>query len=354
MKNKLLVFIIPLLTTCLTTEGAFPQQVREALQASADDVQASLQQAGVLTREPISVLPIANDQDAYLEGLLKNAVTGAGLNYVEGRNDPVWNEIMSEVEWDERKADMLDDATLSTFGRLQSTQLLLYGVIRQATSSNRMTYVEIELHLTSIATKQHLWGDLFTRRFYPAETVQGITNINPEIRRILQNAIDGEQSNINNSPKLKAINRVAMIPLAGDQDSYITGLVENLISSTHLNPVRTGAMTLGQLRQNLRDEAGVADALLYGAVRDLSRQLKEKTPNKVVYEIDAEVQLRIEEARTGAILWSRTVSATGFETETIGWWTVFSQYSKWILIIIAAIIILIVLKMFLSAVTRSR
>lgn len=106
---------------CLTASLVRAQvgdTMRQALQQAVDEAKASMQAAG-LPAENVSLLPIQGDQNGYVKGLLKNAATAAGLSYVEHGGDPLWDAILSEIEWDERKGDMLDQSTLVKFGQLQ-------------------------------------------------------------------------------------------------------------------------------------------------------------------------------------------------------------------------------------------
>ena len=318
------VTLILLLTAASTALAApFPDATRQALRAAAADVQASLAAADLPAGETISLLPLGGDNEGYLEGLLKNAVTSAGLPYVEGKQDPFWDEVMREVEWDERKADMLDPHTLTVFGKLKSTQLLLYGNVIIESSQDRV-YVEIQLHLSSIATKQHLWGGVFAHRFYKPENMEGLVSLDPAAREILKQAVSSAATSIGESQKLADVKTVALIPIAGDIDRYVTSLVTDTLSSTQLMPRQLDLRTLGQARHLLQDKPDQADALLVGAVRDLSRTLIEDLPLKQTWRLHAEVQLAIQDASTRDILWSQTLTAnkdviTESSEEAVAW-----------------------------------
>ena len=139
----------------------FTYEERAVLRTLAAEVKAALAKVGLPATLPISTLPIGGDRERYLESLLKNAVTGAGLNYVEGRNDPMWNEIVAEIKWDELKDDLLDEATLTKFGRLQAVRLLLYGRLLMEADKRGRPRAELVLHTASTETKQHPWGETF-------------------------------------------------------------------------------------------------------------------------------------------------------------------------------------------------
>lgn len=352
MKHRIILLALSVLT--LAAAGAGANEVRQALQAAAEEARASLTAADIPRDQTISVLPLANDPGRYLEGLLKMAVTNAGLIYVEGREDPFWDAIMAEVEWDERKMDMLDESTLTTFGRLQSTQLLLYGTIREARETARSVYVEVELHLSSIATKRHLWGDLIAIRYYkPGQTI-GIVDLNPALRDLLREAFERETAALSSAPRLSGINRVALGPVAGDLDGYIRGLAENLLSRANVIPAQLDATTLGEIRQILRDRPQTAEAVLTGAVRDLSRTLRREEPLRNIFETRAEVQLRVESAADGSILWSQTIAAVGEDIDAVSLWTFLMANLPIVVTIAGALLALIVFILFLNAMRRSR
>lgn len=285
---------------------AFSDDVRQALQMAAEDARSQLAASGLPRDQTISILPLAGDRNAYVEGLLKNAITAAGLTYVEGRQDPFWEEVMKEVEWDERKEDMLDPTTITRFGKLKSTQLLMYGTIRSAGQDGQRVFVEIELHVSAIETKQHLWGTMLTRRFYLPGTVQGVVALDPDIRNVLNAALAKGSESLQGAQKLAAIRTVAVVPLAGDVDMYITQRATDILSRTHMSPKNLDISTLGEARQILRDRPEQADAVLYGALRDLSMRLVREEIMRTTFEISAEVQLTIQ-AANGEVLWSDTV-----------------------------------------------
>ncbi len=301
--------------------AAFSGDIAQALQATVSEVENALSSSGLPAREPISLLLLSGDRDRYVEGLLKNAVTAAGLTYVEGTSDPVWDEILRQVEWDERKEDILDPATLTAFGRLKATRLLLYGTVRSASKEGNRIYVELELHVSSIETKQHLWGRTFARRTYVADRMRGIVALDEPVRALLRATMDAGVSSLRSAPKLGDVRSVAVLPLGGDIDRYVTGLAQDMLSETDLYPKELDVPTLAEARALLQDQPEKADAVLYGAVRDLSETMESETFDETVYKVSAEVQLRIQSVMTGDVLWSETLAKTEMRSESkdVGW-----------------------------------
>ena len=285
------------------------------------DVSTSIKSSSIKAGEQISVLPLANDGDKTVEGLIKIAVTDAGKNYVEGTTDPFWNEVLKEVEWDERKSDMLDQNTLVKFGKLQATKILVYGSVRAAEVSNGRVFVEIELHASSLTTKQHVWGGVFTKRIYApgGSTPVGISEIPVETRISMQQLLTKQaETSIQRQSKLKGLKTVAFVPLAGDIDRYATFIIRDAVTRTELAPKDMDLMTLGEVRQIIREQPQVADGILYGALRDLSMQIASQSWRTTTYDVTAEVQASIENS-TGEILWSDTLLASSQYSVTKSW-----------------------------------
>jgi hypothetical protein len=64
--------------------------------------------------------------------------------------------------------------------------------------------------------------------------------------------------------------------------------------STPYSPKQLDVRTLAEARALLRDEPKAADAILYGAVRDLSIREMNTYPDRIEYQINCSVQLGIQ------------------------------------------------------------
>jgi hypothetical protein len=346
--------------------AAFSEDVRQTMRQLVDTkIEPALVESGLPKGKTISVLPIAGDEGQVVEGLLKQALRQAGLNCVEGKNDPFWDEILSEVEWSERKGDMLEADTLTSFGRLKGTQILVYGVLREASASGRRVFVELELHISSIETKDHLWGDMFAERVYKDEGMVGIVEIDDAVRQVLTEAFAKGQDSLQAAgAKLAGIDTAILVPLAGDVDRYVTGLTEQLLATSPVTPKSINAQTIGEAERLLRDDPSQADAIVYGSVRDLSREMKNRHYFRgghfivIDHEVRAEVQLKLRKAGTGEVPWSATFAATGMDAEAVTWSDLIyehpSEAIKLALGVAGVLLLLIVLGMFLRSTRRVR
>lgn len=322
-----------------------------ALKDAVDEARVSLAGSKIPAGEPVAILPIAGDVDAHIAGLLKNALVAAGKTCVEGKEDPMWESILKEIEWDARKEDILDTATLDKFGKLKSAKCLLYGWTRRLSADDRSVVVELELHCSRVATKEHVWGGSFVRRHYvPGADPKGVTGIPDEIRQALIGGIRDEiRKSLAASKKLASVKKVAMLPVAGDIDQYAAGLFRDVLAaSPSLTPVNLDVATRAEARFALREGNGLADAVAYGVLRDMNASLdRTKWYGEKIYRARMELQLWIEKGATREILWSDTVR---YAKE----FSIFGEIPHIVWILAGCVVVLILFAMFLRAYTRVR
>jgi len=320
--KKLLAFILALGLIPLFAQGLGDDDVREAVSEALIQAQTALKSAP-FGNKTVAVLPFPGDTSGYFAGKLKNQLTSLGFTCIEGKEDPMWDEIMKEIAWDERKDDILDPDTLVKFGKLKAAQILLYGKVVTLDRNTERIYVELELHATDLATKQHLWGGTFAARVYKGKDVQGIISLDNNLRFLLKKNFDAAKESLNSpeyASKLNDVKSIAVIPLTGDIDQYLTGLAIEMLTATRHLPKRPQIPSLSLLRTEAKTDPSVADAVFYGAVRDLHRTTPETkvADRKTLHEVStvhADIQLFIEDLKTGNILWSKTVTLAETVTE---------------------------------------
>lgn len=162
---------VELLAADSSAEFSFDE--RELIRKIEADLAAALRESPVPANEPVAILPLGGDREDFALGQFKNAGSAAGRNVVEGRLDPMWEAITQEISWDERKnttRDVLDPETLAVFGKLQGARMLLYGILIPSQTEDGRARMEATLHVSSVVTKQHLWGKSFVVEAPPPET----------------------------------------------------------------------------------------------------------------------------------------------------------------------------------------
>ena len=310
----------------------------------------------------IALLPIEDDDDGWLAGMLKIALADAGKTCVTGKEEPLFAEILQELEWDELKKDLLDARTVDRFGKLKSAQALMTAHVRHAGKSGRCVYFELELHITSIATKAHLWGGAFAKRCYvPGSEVQGLVSMPMQAREMMQKLFrEKANASLKAAAKLKGLKSVALLPVASDVDGYVGNSLRNAFTDTVLSTKNLDLATLGEARMLFRDlpvaQQDGADAICSAVLRDFSASQIASTPNSKTYRIVADVQACIEKVSTREQLWSDTILVSTDYTEKLGWWDLVCSWfpllrsAPWLLA--AAVVGLVVLIALLRAMTR--
>ena len=313
--KKILFLLLAVAAFPLFAAGLGDDEVRQAVYGALDQARAALKTAP-FGQKTVAILPFPGDRDGLFTGKLKNQLTSLGFICVEGKEDPMWNEIVKEIAWDERKDDILDPATLVKFGKLKAAQILLYGKVVDIDKNDDRVYVEIELHATDIATKQHIWGGTFAARIYKSKDMQGIISLDGELRALLKKSFAAAKESLLSpeyAGKLGEVRNVTVIPLAGDIDEYMTGIAIEMLTTTRHLPKRPQIPSLSQLRAVAKAESASGDVVFYGAVRDLrktspTKKAVDRKTMRETYTVNADIQLFIEDLKTGTILWSKTIT----------------------------------------------
>lgn len=278
-----------------------------------NDITESLKNVPVKKGETITILPLKGDTESgFVADLIKTAATKAGLTIVEAKDSALLDEILKEIAWDERKSDILDPATITKLGQLKGTENYLYGKVLSTEQNDKFVFLHIELHMTSVATKQHIWGDTFSRRsFIPgANQPQGLSAIPIDIREIVKNNITEQVGkSISKAPNAQPIKTIAIIPLAGDEDLYVTHCVQDALSQKGYLPKDLGVNTMAEAVFLLAEDSTRADSVLSGVVRELSIEMEPEPefPTHHKYNVVAEIQVKLEKSGTRDILWSDTI-----------------------------------------------
>lgn len=315
-----------LICTASANFKAADDDSRQALYNAIDQASEAIKKAP-FGKKTVAILPVRGvsaNFSSMLVHRLKNVVTASGFVCVEGKEDPMWDEIIKEFAWDERKDDILDPATVARFGKLKAARILLQCRIITIDKNQDRIYAEIELHATDIVTKQHIWGGNFACRFYVNKKLEGIVNLTNDQRMLLKKNFEVAHVSITSpafTEKLKNVKSVTVVPLAGDVHQYITGLAFETITRTKMTPKNPLIPTLSLVRSTIRDKKLDSDAILYGSVRQLSRSLKDSyyTRDNLFrvdnYKVEADVQLFLEDAGTGSVLWSKTITFSEISQE---------------------------------------
>jgi hypothetical protein len=320
-KSKWIGLVWVLCGLRLMAQDTVDEGVRQLIRESLPRVTEAVRAANAGSDRPVTLMPPGvlvtkgakvSAVEAYMESLLKTALTEAGMTMAEPVEQSIWQNAVATIEVQERKGDLrvgvLDPAYLNTFGKLKLAQrLMTYEVVDVQSTSNRVM-VEFTLHLYDLETNVHIWGQTFVEREYLRENVQGLVDLSGEAREVLKEAMAGVKDSLMASDRAKSVESVVILPLSGDVDMYITQLARDAVSQAGLLPRELPLQTEDEARALLRNTPEQVNAALVGAVRDLYREELPDTLEEERFKIRAEVQLALLKAGTLDVLWSDTLS----------------------------------------------
>ena len=359
-----------LLSLALYADNA--DNLRQALQGALDNARGELANSPLRNRQ-VAVLPIAGQGGESVTQYLKTILTQAGCVCLEGKDEAAFQQILKEMAWNARNDDILTPDEVAALGKLKGIQCLVYGTVLEVSETPERVFAEISLHATDVETRQHVWGGLFANRFYVGKDLNGVVSLDEDLRAMLKEGFDEAIATMLSpeySSKLSRFKSVTVVPLAGDIDQYMTGLFIGGLTRTSLAPVNPRIPSLSLLRSFVRDGKLNTDAIAYGAVRELYvRKDKEEVNLKNLRKTEqctaiAEIQLFVEEAQTGHILWSQTISKSRpLVKESVvrkddpaladSLVTQAPSFVKWIGWIVLGLIALVLILKFISAIVNS-
>lgn len=107
----------------------------------------------------IAMLPLVNDTQRLYPVVRAELARYPGLYEFYVRDDAEWNVLLSEIEFGDRRGDVMDAATIQKFGRIPGVAALLYGSIREASvDADGNGIVRLTLTLAEVETGRQLWS----------------------------------------------------------------------------------------------------------------------------------------------------------------------------------------------------
>ena len=311
--KRVLAFVILCFAVCTASANLMVKDnERQAL------YEALAKAAPVLKNAPfgkaaIAILP-TRPEYALLSGRLKSMLVNAGFVCLEGKDDPMMEEILKEIEWGERKSDILDNDTIVKFGRLKAANILMQCTVRVLDSNAERIYAELELKATEIATGKVIWAEPFSTTYYTVSGVMGIVKLNKEQYEAIEKGFERARKSLLSSEsaaKLSRIKTVSVIPLSGAESSYMTGLATRMLTKTDYVAKSPRIANMSLLRTAARNDVFDSDAVMYGSVRSLyaTKPVNERKEKQIVtsYDMVADIHLFIEDVKTGSVLWAEVV-----------------------------------------------
>ena len=331
-------------TPATAARAPFDDDEREAIAHAMEEVVASVKASKALDGKSISILPVRNDAGDVVYSYLKNAVVSAGKRCVEHKDDPMWNEVVAEMVFDDKNDGLLDEKTLVKFGSLKATDVLLYGTLRSCTKTGNRVLVELDLHATDVATKEVVWNADVFKRWYTTGTdvaARGISDLSQPVRNRLADTVRAKLvESLKAEPKLQGVQSIVLTPLTGDEDLYCSHILRDAIT-------KSGFLVGNDMDRSTFQGAKPTEAVAYGEVRRL--EFHDRRAFFGLFwacNFDLDLQSAISQNEGRSILWSETVQ------DSVAWYE--PDKERIIPAAIIAVLLLLVIAWFRRAATRVR
>lgn len=107
----------------------------------------------------VAVLPLWGDKDGYAADMIKAALTQKGIQVLV-RSDEEWKLLLDEIEWNAKREDVMDAATIQHFGKIRGCDGILYGTVREVAENvqGMRGYVKLSLHIADVETGRIVWS----------------------------------------------------------------------------------------------------------------------------------------------------------------------------------------------------
>lgn len=342
--------------------------VQEAIERAIAKVGEQLDSTRHAEIKNIAVLPILGDEDGYATSVLKSAVTRTSYDLFT-RSDETWQKLVAEIEWGERRKDIMAAETIKKFGRIEGVDAILFGKVwdRTVDEQTRQARFKINVSLGEVETGRIVWssGPVSADAAVKKPAPEPLGPQAPAATRedeVLQRATDDAVTQIRESlakADFPGVKNVAVLPLADDVDGYATSAVKSAVTETPYSVVtrndETWRKLLSEIERGVKQEdvmdpttvqkfgqiQGV-DAILYGKVWDSKMNM---------WSVRGQMKLSLflADVETGKVLWSSgPVTGESF----VHWSDALAQFWRFPVLLIGGLVVLIVLLLILRAIIR--
>jgi len=266
-----------------------------------------------------------------------------GLNRVSGnyefyvRNEREWDVLISEIEFSDRRGDIMDQRTLQRFGDIKGVDALLYGSVLEMSEKDGKAIARVALTLAKPTTGELIWNGNVEGEYSLAVPVKVSQELLDLARKCGKNVKDSLLEELDKLPKAK----VFVLPFAGEKSMELSDIIisEINISNSKLSFYSKPMMGMEKrFVQSLATEMAGADVKL--DMRQLGLIMKqleqvydlEKTDGgsvissnavlaylsgvvKIADDNGVAVTLYLRDLKDNRLLWSKTVTAKNLNSD---------------------------------------
>jgi hypothetical protein len=156
--NRITVGVFAILLTG-TAAANDAQTVQRAVDQALQGVSGQITKSDASRVDNVAVIPLAGDTSGYVTERVRDLVAQSPYSLFTARQDPVWDELLSEIEWGVRREDVMNPETVQRFGKIEGVDAIMYG--RVWDSSVNLWSVrgsaKVSLMLADVETGNTLW-----------------------------------------------------------------------------------------------------------------------------------------------------------------------------------------------------
>lgn len=345
--------VLGLVFALLGFSEAAERAVDYAAEDAAVEALKTMRRAGVSFAR-IAVLPLSEDGQNITPVLKAELGRYPGLFEVYVRDDEEWDKLLSEIEFSDRRGDVMDSATLQKFGSVKGVDALLYGSVREASIDYAGNgTVRLALVLSDVETGRRLWSGNITGRYVQKQAPTG---------QRLKAAVDAARKAVGElSEKAASLGQTEVYALpvfsgAIDYTDFVRSELVNASAESMKVLVDSGREDGSRMLVNLVRElqasgsaTGLADTLgqmdLFGnstGARHLLMHARfgEPEDHPELHMTSISLNLQLVDLATGQLVWGTTVE--GRSVDAVGFLPLVERYWKWVFGILAGVVVLAV------------
>ena len=216
----------------------------QAIDAALGEAQKALLTA-LPENKTVAVLPLPSQKqgtfnsgsnDFFVEKMT-NILTQHGYKVAVSKEDEVFNELVKQIVWDAKRSFFCEKAeVVKRLGQMKNAQVLLYGSINKVSMFGNHINVELPLYAIDVDKATHLWGDTFKGSAFLGKDIDGIVEMPTEFMNLFTKVFDDAGKELKQAFKDKMLmdkvnaHTVAMLPMNGDIDQYVTGKAREMFT----------------------------------------------------------------------------------------------------------------------------
>lgn len=302
--------------------GVTPLGAQETLQRALDQtIDDVAKEAGKRLKETdfadiqsIAVLPLwgacPNDTKAYIVRTIQSQLIGGRYRIME-RSDPAWDNLLSEIEWSDKREDIMNQATLQQFGRIVGCDAVVYGTVRECKvyPDSYQAVTRLSLTLGVVETGEAKWS---SGEIKQVKVVPGPMEFTGAMDSLLAEAISQACQKAAGSLQASGagVNGFVVFPLRGqDGDGYIRGVLQSSLAQVGANPIPVAIaewneylVANSQNQQSVEAMRGFAKLKGYPAILHGGVNVRQARNGR--YHATTSFTVTLVDSETGRTLWS--------------------------------------------------